>query len=78
MSLPMRLIAFCIGMLVFVSPVVAIDVDTYLMLGVDKSEAGDYRGALIEFNKAIDIDPNNATAFQYRGVAKARYGDFEG
>lgn len=70
MSLRMRLITFCIGVLFLATPVAALNIEDSLVLGVDKSEAGDYRGALIEFNKAIDMDPNNARAYQYRGVAK--------
>ena len=62
----------------FVSPGLALNVDSYLQAGAEKSQSGDYRGALIEFNKAIELDPENASAYQYRGVAKAKYGDFEG
>ena len=62
----------------FVSPCLALNVESYLKTGVEKSELGDHRGALIEFDKAIELDPQNSFAYQYRGVAKAKYGDFEG
>ena len=46
-----------------------------LRSGVEKLKAGDYHAALIDFSKAIDADPKNAMAYQYRCVAKARFGD---
>ena len=53
----------------------AVDVDTCLRSGVEKLKAGDYHAALIDFSKAIDADPKNAMAYQYRCVAQARFGD---
>ena len=78
MPLRILLLSLMVCQFTFVSPVFAVNVDSYLMEGAKKSEAGDYRGALIEINKAIELDPTNAVAYQYRGVAKAKYGDFEG
>ena len=49
-------VSFMACLLVFVPPAVAASVDSYLQAGVDKSANGDYRGALIEFNKAIELD----------------------
>ena len=64
--------------LLFIMSVAAnVDVDTCLRSGVEKSKPGDYHAALIDFSKAIDADPKNAMAYQYRGVAKARFGDSE-
>ncbi|KZR92629.1 lipoprotein NlpI [Synechococcus sp. MIT S9509] len=71
-------VALMICLMTFVPPSLAANVDSYLQAGVEKSESGEYRGALIEFNKAIELDPTNSSAYQYRGVAKAKYGDFEG
>ena len=71
-------VSFMICFFAFAPTCLAVSVDSYLQAGVDKSESGDYRGALIEFNKAIELDPANSSAYQYRGVAKAKYGDFEG
>ena len=56
----------------------AVDVDSCLRSGVEKSKVGVDHAALIDFSKAIDADPKNAMAYQYRGVAKARFGDFKG
>ena len=59
--------------LLFIMPVAAaVDVDSCLRSGVENSKAGDCYAALIDFSKAIDADPKNAMAYQYRGVAKAR------
>jgi tetratricopeptide (TPR) repeat protein len=38
--------------------------------GVAKQKAGDDRGALADFNKAIELDPNNAVAYINRGSIK--------
>ena len=64
-------------LLLSTSPGFTSDSDTLLRIGLEKSNSGDYRGALIEFSRAIEVEPNNASAFHYRGVAKARFGDFE-
>ena len=73
---------FAVGILwvflLFIMPVsAAVDVDTCLRSGVEKLKAGDYHAALIDFSKAIDADPKNAMAYQYRCVAKARFGDLK-
>ena len=62
--------------LLFIMPVAdAVDVDSCLRSSVEKFKAGDYHAALIDFSKAIDADPKNVMAYQYRCVAKARFGD---
>ena len=45
---------------------------------MQKTESGKFREAIMDFNKVIELDPNQAKAYQYRGVAKAKYGDFAG
>ena len=64
-------------LLLSTSPGFTSDSDTLLRIGLEKSNSGDYCGALIEFSRAIEVEPNNASAFHYRGVAKSRFGDFE-
>ena len=39
--------------------------------GIEKLELGNYNGAIVDFSKAIEIDPNDAVTYDYRGVAKA-------
>jgi lipoprotein NlpI len=40
--------------------------------GLQKSEAADYAGAIIEFDKAIALDPAYAEAYNQRGIVKRR------
>lgn len=44
--------------------------DDYFALGVQKFEKQDYRGALAEYNRAIQINPNYAIAYNNRGILK--------
>jgi len=45
-------------------------VEEYFYSGVEKVEAGDYEGAIKEFDKAIEINPKDARAYNGRGVSK--------
>ncbi len=45
--------------------------------GVNKYEAGNYEGAVEDFNQAIALDPQNALAYNKRGDAYYRLGDYE-
>ena len=42
----------------------------YFESGKAKFEAGDYAGAIDDYSKAIELDPNNAQAYFNRGLAK--------
>jgi tetratricopeptide (TPR) repeat protein len=46
--------------------------------GNTKYTAGDKKGALIEYNRAIEIDPNSPVAYTGRGNVKDDLGDKEG
>ena len=48
--------------------------ENYLDKGVDKYNKGDYSGAIQDFNKAIELDPNDAEAYGGRGLAKILLG----
>ena len=50
----------------------------YFNSGNDKYDAGDYYGAIFDFTKAIEIDPNYSNAYLNRGVAKENLGDMKG
>ena len=43
-----------------------------------KVKLGDYRGAITDSNKAIELDPNRANAFDSRGEVKSKLGDYKG
>ncbi|MBI2136362.1 tetratricopeptide repeat protein [Candidatus Woesearchaeota archaeon] len=43
-----------------------------------KSKKGDLEGALVYFNQAIKLNPNDANAYNNRGNAKRKKGDLEG
>ena len=44
----------------------------YGSIGYCRLRLEDYKGAIIDFNKVIELNPNNAQAYYYRGVAKEK------
>lgn len=54
------------------------DVDTYLTKGVKKLESKDFRGAIGDFNKIIEIDPNNSYAYLGRGLSRLGLASYQG
>ena len=50
----------------------------YLDSGYDKAEAKDYYGAISDYTKAIELDPNYAKAYTNRGVSKQKTKDYNG
>ena len=51
--------------------------EEYLDKGIAKGELGYYRGAIQDFNKAIEIDPNYYEVYNHRGFAKFNLGDYK-
>ncbi|MBN4006512.1 tetratricopeptide repeat protein [Nostoc sp. LPT] len=45
--------------------------------GVNKYESGNYEGAVEDFNHIIELEPQNALAYNRRGDAYYRLGDYE-
>lgn len=47
----------------------------FLNQGLNKAIEGDFRGAIADFNRAIQINPNNAHAYHNRGLACFKLGE---
>ncbi len=54
------------------------DADTYFNQGLAKQESGDYQGAIADYNQAIKIKPDFASAYFVRGIAKSNLEDYQG
>jgi tetratricopeptide (TPR) repeat protein len=50
----------------------------YFTSGIRKQSKSDYEGAIQDFTKAIELNPNYAKAYGNRGNAKQTLGDFKG
>jgi tetratricopeptide (TPR) repeat protein len=53
-------------------------VEEYNHRGVAKFELGDKQGAILDYNRAIKLDPQDTFAYYNRGVAKFELGDKQG
>jgi curved DNA-binding protein CbpA len=49
--------------------------EEYYQRGYEKSQKGDYRGAIADYNEALEINPNLAEVYCYRGFANYKLGD---
>lgn len=56
---------------------IAQNADEYFSRGNDKFELGDYSGAIADFNKAIELNPNYVAYFG-RGLSKLSLNDING
>lgn len=52
--------------------------EAYLKSGLNKEKRENYVGAIVAFSKAIELNPNDATAYNYRGFARSKIKDFRG
>ena len=50
----------------------ASDAFFYFNRAIKKEDDGDYYGAISDYDKVIEINPNNASAFYNRGIIKGR------
>lgn len=64
--------------IVYSSETVSDSAAAYTNRGIAKGESGDYKGAIVDYDKVIGLDPDDAFVYCYRGVAKAKLGDMEG
>jgi tetratricopeptide (TPR) repeat protein len=54
------------------------DANSYYYRGVSKNESKNYKGAIIDFTKALNLDPRYNLAFNSRGFSKLALGDYKG
>ncbi|MCX7704306.1 MAG: protein kinase, partial [Planctomycetota bacterium] len=54
------------------------DAKRYYECGRVKHLEGDYDGAIEDYNKALELDPENADAYGNRGFARSATGDYDG
>ena len=52
--------------------------DQYVRQGAESYNSGNYRGALADYTKAIEIDSQNYVLYNYRGDAKFKLQDYQG
>jgi len=56
---------------------ISADVSFLIKRGREKSNRGDYDGAIADYTEAIRLDPNSATAYNSRGWTYALKGDYD-
>lgn len=61
-----------------VSDLSRLSAQTFNLLGTRFADEGNYVEALRNFNRAIEIDPGNATAYFNKGTVKVKLGDLTG
>lgn len=61
-----------------ISDLSRLSAQTYNLLGTRFADEGNYVEALRNFNRAIEIDPGNATAYFNKGTVKVKLGDITG
>jgi tetratricopeptide (TPR) repeat protein len=61
-----------------VSDLSKLSAQTFNLLGTRYADEGNYVEALRYFNRAIEIDPDNATAYFNKGTVKVKLGDLTG
>lgn len=54
------------------------EADSYFKQGMAKDDLHDYAGAIQDFNKAIELNPNFVAAYYNRGCAKVYLKDYTG
>ena len=54
------------------------EAQSYMIKGRERCKAEDFKGAIDYLNKAIELNPEYAEAYYWRGIAKRKSGDDEG
>lgn len=55
----------------------SVQAQAYYVRAIEKLKKGDSQGALVAFNKSIELNPNNAEAFYGRGNLYYQQGDYQ-
>ena len=75
-------IAAALSLLALGSPLITANANPlarqYFNQGVEKYQAGNYQGAIDDWSKAIEINPQNATSYYNRGYAKYKLQEYQG
>ena len=50
--------------------------DEFYETGMAKAKVNDYKGAIVDFTKALEINPKDEFAYFNRGLSKYYLGDF--
>ncbi|MDA9346996.1 tetratricopeptide repeat protein [bacterium] len=64
--------------LVFLTPAYCQTANEYFSMGLEKAFLEDYRGAMADYTKAIEIDPNYGLTYVTRGLIKHELEDYRG
>ena len=69
---------FLVLILLICSNIIAQDAKSYFDSGNEKYKVSDYKGAIVDYNKAIQLDPDYINAYSSRGWAKISTEDYKG
>lgn len=50
----------------------------YILSGNQLSKSGDYAKAIESYTNVLEVDPNNAEAYNRRSIARSAIGDYQG
>ncbi len=78
MTSKMKTIVWCATLFTFIVTGCSDQSVTYYKNGKAKAELKDYKGAIDEYTKAIEVNPKYALAYRGRGAAKVQLDDYSG
>ena len=70
-----RLVCVVVFSLIYISGFSQLD---FFTRGQSKAKMKDYKGAIIEYDKALELHPDSAQIFLYRGNAQYNLNEFVG
>lgn len=50
---------------------------TYFFRGIAKYNLGDIRGAKLDFDRSVDLNPVFTSGYHYRGITESRFGNYD-